>query len=81
MMDLGLQGKVAIITGGSDGLGRASAERLAAEGVKVAIAARRPDHLARAAEEIRAADIEGRRRPAADAVDLHVPGRRTDERK
>jgi NAD(P)-dependent dehydrogenase (short-subunit alcohol dehydrogenase family) len=55
MMDLGLQGKVAIITGGSDGLGRASAERLAAEGAKVAIAARRPDHLARAAEEIHAA--------------------------
>lgn len=55
MMDLGLMDKVAIITGGSDGLGRASAERLAAEGAKVAIAARRPDHLARAAEEIRSA--------------------------
>jgi 3-oxoacyl-[acyl-carrier protein] reductase len=55
MLDLGLQDKVAIITGGSDGLGRASAHRLAAEGVKVAIAARRADHLEQAAAEIRAA--------------------------
>ncbi len=55
MLDLDLQGKVAIITGGSDGLGRASAQRIAAEGAKVAIAARRPDHLERAAAEIRAA--------------------------
>jgi len=53
MLDLGLKGKVAIITGGSDGLGRASAEKLAAEGVKVAIAARRKDHLEGVAEEIR----------------------------
>jgi NAD(P)-dependent dehydrogenase (short-subunit alcohol dehydrogenase family) len=55
MMDLGLKDKVAIITGGSDGLGRASAQRLAAEGARVAIAARRADHLERAAQEIRAA--------------------------
>ncbi len=53
MLDLGLNGKVAIITGGSDGLGRASAEKLAAEGVKVAIAARRKEHLEKAADEIR----------------------------
>ncbi len=55
MLDLGLKGKVAIITGGSDGLGRASAEKLAAEGVKVAIAARRKEHLEQAADEIRKA--------------------------
>lgn len=53
MLDLGLNGKVAIITGGSDGLGRASAEKLAAEGVKVALAARRKEHLEQAAQEIR----------------------------
>ena len=53
MLDLGLTGKIAIITGGSDGLGRAAAERLAREGAKVAIGARRKDHLERAAEEIR----------------------------
>ena len=55
MLDLNLEGKVAIITGGSDGLGRAAAEKLAAEGARVAIAARRKEHLARAAEEIRKA--------------------------
>jgi NAD(P)-dependent dehydrogenase (short-subunit alcohol dehydrogenase family) len=53
VLDLGLTGKIAIITGGSDGLGRAAAERLAREGAKVAIGARRKDHLERAAEEIR----------------------------
>jgi 3-oxoacyl-[acyl-carrier protein] reductase len=55
VLDLGLSGKIAIITGGSDGLGRAAAERLAGEGVRVAIGARRKDHLERAAEAIRAA--------------------------
>jgi 3-oxoacyl-[acyl-carrier protein] reductase len=55
MLDLGLTGKVAIISGGSEGLGRATAERLAREGVKVAICARRKELLERAAAEIRAA--------------------------
>ena len=40
-MELGLAGKAAIVTGGSDGLGRAVAERLSAEGVGVTICARR----------------------------------------
>src|SRR5947208_2884618 len=55
MLDLGLEGKIATITGGSDGLGRAAAERLAAEGVRVAICARRKEHLEQAAEGIRKA--------------------------
>ena len=55
MLDLGLNGKVAIITGGSDGLGRAAAEKLAAEGARVAICARRKEHLDQAADEIRTA--------------------------
>ena len=55
MLDLGLTGKIAIVTGGSDGLGRAAAERLVREGAKVAICARRKDHLERAADEIRKA--------------------------
>ena len=51
-MDLGLEGKVAIITGGSDGLGLATARRLTAEGAAVAICGRRrftlfpPDQVA-----------------------------------
>jgi 3-oxoacyl-[acyl-carrier protein] reductase len=52
-MDLGLTGKVALIAASSKGLGRASAEALAREGVKIAICARRPDELAKAAAEIR----------------------------
>ncbi len=52
MFELGLKGKIAIITGGSDGLGRATAERLAGEGAKVVICARREDHLQRAANDI-----------------------------
>jgi NAD(P)-dependent dehydrogenase (short-subunit alcohol dehydrogenase family) len=55
MLDLGLDGKVAIITGGSDGLGRAAAERLAREGARVAICGRRKEHLEQAADGIRKA--------------------------
>jgi NAD(P)-dependent dehydrogenase (short-subunit alcohol dehydrogenase family) len=54
MLELGLTGKVAIVTGGSDGLGRATAARLAAEGCKVAICGRREDHLRATAEAIAA---------------------------
>jgi 3-oxoacyl-[acyl-carrier protein] reductase len=53
MLDLGLTGKVAIVTGGSEGLGRATAMRFAAEGCHVVICARRKDVLERAVEAIR----------------------------
>ena len=39
-MDLGLSNSTAVISGGSKGMGRAAAERLAADGARVAILAR-----------------------------------------
>lgn len=44
-MDLGLDGKVAMVGGGSSGLGLAVARELAAEGARVSIGARDPDRL------------------------------------
>ena len=40
-MDLGLRGKVAIVTGSSDGIGYAVASSLASEGSRVVLCARR----------------------------------------
>jgi 3-oxoacyl-[acyl-carrier protein] reductase len=54
-MDLELKGKVAIVGGGSKGLGRACAEMLAEEGAKVAICSRNKGDLEKAAAEIRSA--------------------------
>lgn len=51
-MDLGLRGKVALVAAASRGLGRATAVRLAQEGMNVAICARNAELLQRAAEEI-----------------------------
>ena len=51
-MELGLRGKVAIVTGGSEGIGKATARRLASEGARVVVCARRDDVLQRAVQEL-----------------------------
>ena len=69
-MDLGLHGKVAIVTGGSEGIGKAAAASMAAEGADVVIAARRVDVLEAAAAEIRAVS---RHRVVAIPTDVMEP--------
>ncbi len=51
-MDLGMKGKKALVTGGSEGIGKAVTRTLAREGVDVAICARRKEPLEPAAAEI-----------------------------
>jgi 3-oxoacyl-[acyl-carrier protein] reductase len=58
-MELGLKGKVAAITGGTEGIGRATALRFAREGAKVAICARSPEPLQRTADELEKLGSEG----------------------
>ena len=70
-MDLHLAGKTALVTGASAGIGRAIARGLAAEGVRVAIAARRRDLLETLADEVEAA---GHPRPAAIEQDVMEEG-------
>ncbi|MFQ5778066.1 MAG: SDR family oxidoreductase [Terriglobia bacterium] len=52
-MDLGLQGKVAVVAAASQGMGRAIAEALATEGARVALCARTRATLETTAEDIR----------------------------
>ena len=52
-MDLELQNSVVLVTGGSDGLGAALAQRLVTEGASVAICARGAERLAAVAERLR----------------------------
>ena len=51
-MNLGLEEKVAVITGGSDGIGKAAALSMSREGVRVAIAARDQSKLDAAVADI-----------------------------
>ncbi|MBX9452098.1 MAG: SDR family oxidoreductase [Mesorhizobium sp.] len=51
-MDLGIRGRTAIVCGGSKGLGRGSAEKLAEAGVNIVLAARSREPLEEAAREM-----------------------------
>lgn len=69
-MDLGLREKIALVTGGSAGIGRAIARRLAHEGASVVICGRRMARLEEAASVLR--DETGGRIEAV-AADVTVP--------
>ena len=58
-MDLGLNGRTALVTGASSGLGLATAEALAGEGANVSMFARRRDLLEREADRIGALAVRG----------------------
>lgn len=68
-MDLRLDDKTALVTGASVGIGRAIAKALAAEGVRVAVSARRTDKLQELSAEIVAA---GGHAPVLIACDLYA---------
>ena len=84
-MDFGITGKVALVVGGSKGIGFETAKMLAAEGCRVAVVARTQKHIDRAVEAIRqdggdavgiSADMTQQdqiERAVAEAVDIYGP--------
>lgn len=68
-MDLGIKGKVALVTGGSRGIGKASALELAREGCNVVISARTKADLTQAEKEIKSLGVK----TLAVTADLEKP--------
>jgi len=72
-MDLGLEGKCALITGGSHGIGLATARALAAEGCHVAICSRTAERLSKARDELLSfgVDVLSLQADALEDRDIH----------
>jgi 3-oxoacyl-[acyl-carrier protein] reductase len=75
-MDLGLDGRVYIVTGGSGGLGRATAEALVADGARVVLSGRHQDTVDAAARELGAEVAVG---VVADNADSATPARLVEQ--
>ncbi|MEF8817891.1 MAG: SDR family NAD(P)-dependent oxidoreductase, partial [Salinibacter sp.] len=71
-MDLHLDDKTALVTGGSKGIGYGCAEALAAEGCDLSICARHGDELAEAAAALRAHGVDVRAIEADLTVDADI---------
>ena len=79
-MDLGLRGRVALVTAASRGLGFAAAAALVEEGASVLVCGRRPDLLDGAVEQLRSRAADGAQVAgvAADVTDPPSPARLVD---
>ena len=69
-MDLGLKGKVALVTGASMGIGEATAIELASEGCDLAICSRHADQLAKVRDQVVAKGV----RCVVAECDIRKPG-------
>lgn len=70
-MDLGLAGRVYVVTGGSGGLGRATAQALVADGARVVVSGRHQESVDASVEELG----EGATGVVADNADRETPAR------
>ncbi len=72
-MDLGVQGRAVLITGGTDGLGLALAKRLAVEGASVAICGRDAERVRSAESALRevGGDVLAQQADVSRTEDLH----------